>query len=185
MMQGQAAALLPMIAEVLAAAGETVQSIDLIGVTVGPGRFTGLRIALAAAHGLALASGKPAVGVSCFAAIAAAVPDSACLGRTLVVAIDSKREELFLQAGGASAMLAPAAWEAWVPPGDLLLAGDGAARLAARLGPRAALAPAPGAPDAATVARLASAGWRPGQPAPPPRPLYLRAPDTTQPKAVR
>jgi hypothetical protein len=65
-----------------------------------------------------------------------------------------------------------------------LLAGDAAPRLAAALSGRdIALADAPAIPDAVAVARLAAQEWRPGDRPPPPRPLYLRAPDTTLPRS--
>lgn len=195
MARGQAEALMPMIEAVLAEARIDLAAIDLIGVTTGPGGFTGLRIALAAAHGLALASGIPAVGVTCFAAVAAglpAEPDSEKAGPSLVVALESKRKELFLQSfaptAGAPALVAPDRWASWVPAGPLLLAGDGAPRLAQALsqapGDRPmTLAPGPGLPDAVDVARVAARSWRPGERPPPPQPLYLRAPDTTSPAA--
>lgn len=191
MERGQAAALLPMIEAVLAAAALTVPALDLIAVTVGPGAFTGLRIGIAAARGLALAGGVPAVGVTSFAAVAAAVPDAERCGRTLVVALDSKRAEIFLQAFAADgtamrggALVAPADLRAWLPPGPVLLAGDAAARTAAAAAePRLALSAAAGIPDPADVARLGAAGWQPRQPSPLPRPLYLRAPDTSLPRA--
>lgn len=189
MARGQAEALMPMIAAVLDEAGIPVEELDLIAVTLGPGAFTGLRIGLAAARGLSLASGVPALGVTSFAAVAAAVASEERAGRSLVVALESKRDELYLQAfdptGAArdeGALVAPADFAAWVPPGPLILAGDGAPRLAAALAPRRpALARGPGLADAADVARLAAAKWRPGF-APPLRPLYLRAPDTSAPR---
>jgi tRNA threonylcarbamoyladenosine biosynthesis protein TsaB len=80
-------------------------------------------------------------------------------------------------------MVPPDALAAWLPSGALLLAGDAAPRLAAALSRRdVALADAPGIPDAVAVARLAAREWRPGDRPPPPRPLYLRAPDTTMPR---
>lgn len=195
MARGQAEALMPMIEAVLAEARIDLAAIDLIGVTTGPGGFTGLRIALATAHGLALASGIPAVGVSCFAAVAAALPaepGSEKAARSLVVALESKREELFLQSfaptAGPPALVAPDRWASWVPGGPLLLAGDGAPRLIQTLalapgGRPMTLAPGPGLPDAVDVARVAALSWRPGEHPPPPQPLYLRAPDTTSPVA--
>ncbi len=72
--RGQSEVLIPMVREVLAEAGADFPSIDVFGVTVGPGAFTGLRIGLAAARGMALASGRPLVGVSTFEAVAHGVP---------------------------------------------------------------------------------------------------------------
>jgi len=192
MARGQAEQLLPMIEAVLDEAATPLAALDLIAVTVGPGAFTGLRIGIAAARGLALASGVAAIGITSFSAVAAAVPAEARAGRTLVVALDSRRAEIYLQAFGADggtrgdgALVAPADLARWVPAGPLLLAGDAAPRLAAALASRQpALFAGPGIADAAEVARLAADSWHPGLRPPPPRPLYLRAPDTTTPRAV-
>jgi len=190
MARGQSEQLLPMIAAVLAEAAVPIATLDLIAVTVGPGAFTGLRIGIAAARGLALASGVPALGITSFAAVAAQVPLETLAGRSLVVALDSRRAELYLQAFGhdgvalgEGALVSAADLARWVPAGPLLLAGDAAPALAAALAPRRPdLAPGPGIADAANVARLAAAAWYPGLRPPPPRPLYLRAPDTTAPR---
>lgn len=185
MERGQAEALMPMIAAVLAEASCELASLDLIGVTIGPGGFTGLRIALATAHGLGLASGLPVLGVTCFEAVAAALPPRPAAS-SLVVALESKREELFLQsfapAPRSPALVAPGDWAEWLPPGPLLLAGDGAKRLAAAVPDRVLeQAAGSGLPDAADVARLVAQSWRKGARPPLPQPLYLRAPDTTMP----
>jgi len=63
MVRGQSEALMPMIEATLAEAGLVWKNIDLIGVTVGPGTFTGIRIGLAAARGMALAGPLPIAGV--------------------------------------------------------------------------------------------------------------------------
>ncbi|MCB2100253.1 MAG: tRNA (adenosine(37)-N6)-threonylcarbamoyltransferase complex dimerization subunit type 1 TsaB, partial [Rhodobacterales bacterium] len=76
MARGQAEALMPMAAEVLAEAGLTATDLDGVAVTRGPGAFTGLRIGLSAARGLALAAGVPCLGVTTFQALAEAVPDA-------------------------------------------------------------------------------------------------------------
>jgi tRNA threonylcarbamoyladenosine biosynthesis protein TsaB len=190
MERGQTEALMPMIEAVLAEAELAAGELDLIAVTTGPGAFTGLRVALAAAHGLALATGCPLLGVSNFAAMAAQVPPAARDGRRLVVALESKRSELYLQSfdgdgapDGKGALVAPEAFASWVPEGPLIVAGDGAPRLAATVGSnRVQLAPGSGMTDAADVARLAAAAWRPGIRPQRPQPLYLRAPDITLPR---
>ena len=66
MAKGQAEHLMPMLEEVLAAADLTWADLDGIGVGIGPGNFTGIRISLGAARGLALGLGKPAIGVNGF-----------------------------------------------------------------------------------------------------------------------
>ncbi|WP_106745194.1 tRNA (adenosine(37)-N6)-threonylcarbamoyltransferase complex dimerization subunit type 1 TsaB [Yoonia maritima] len=66
MSKGQAEHLMPMLEEMLAAEGISWRDLDAIGVGTGPGNFTGIRIAVSAARGLALGLGKPAIGVNGF-----------------------------------------------------------------------------------------------------------------------
>ena len=91
---GQAALLAPLIQEQLRVAGLTPKDLDLIGVTNGPGSFTGIRIGLAMARGLALVLDVPLAACSTFDAVLRNVsppPD-----QTVVIAIDSRRDEIFL-----------------------------------------------------------------------------------------
>lgn len=183
MERGQAEALMPMVQAVLEEAALEVLQLDLIAVTIGPGSFTGVRTGLAAARGLALAAGRPVMGVTSFAAVAEAVR-ARTSGRPLVVALESKRQELFLRRVGPEgadegALVPTEQWRAFVPAAAVL-AGDGAVRLGAALArPRTDILSA-AAVDAAHVACLAAGRWRAGLALPAPRPLYLRAPDTTQ-----
>jgi tRNA threonylcarbamoyladenosine biosynthesis protein TsaB len=191
--RGHAELLMPMLRDVMAEAEVDFAALALIAVTIGPGSFTGIRVGLAAARGLALASGLPILGITAFEALAQAVPPAEREGRTLLVAIDSKRGDLFVQGFAdadtplsAPAAMAPEALAAGVPAGPLLLAGDGAARAGATLaaaGHAATLASQAGSPDAAAVASVALARWRQGEVPVPPLPLYLRAPDVTLPAA--
>ncbi|HLJ62563.1 MAG TPA: tRNA (adenosine(37)-N6)-threonylcarbamoyltransferase complex dimerization subunit type 1 TsaB, partial [Stellaceae bacterium] len=96
--RGHAQLLAPMIEAVMKEAGTRFSDLDLIAVTTGPGSFTGVRIGLATARGLALAADCPLVGVTSFAAIAAGIAPLADLN--LVVAVDSKRAEFYVQAFG-------------------------------------------------------------------------------------
>jgi tRNA threonylcarbamoyladenosine biosynthesis protein TsaB len=182
--RGHAQLLIPMLSDLLDEAGLAFGDIDRFAVTTGPGSFTGIRVALAAAHGLALGTGKPIIGVTVFEAMAAATADVA--GR-LLVAIDSRRAELFVQmfdAQGAAtaepAMLPPEAVAGWAGPGALTLTGDAAALVAPHLAGMIANPPEAwaGRVDPAVVARLAE-----GRPAgTPPGPFYLRAPDAVPAK---
>src|SRR6185437_6911364 len=67
MVRGHAEALMPLIARVLERARVEAHELDRIAVTVGPGSFTGLRVGIAAARGIALATGKPAIGLTTLA----------------------------------------------------------------------------------------------------------------------
>ena len=68
-MHGQAEALLPMVDACMREAGQVPAAIDLVAVTVGPGSFTGIRVGLAAARGMALATGAQLIGVTSFEAV--------------------------------------------------------------------------------------------------------------------
>ena len=72
MKRGQAEALVPMIEALLAEAGLTPRDLDAIGCGTGPGNFTGIRISVALARGMALSLGVPAIGVSQFELLAPA-----------------------------------------------------------------------------------------------------------------
>ena len=186
MPRGQAEILMPMIAEVLADAKLGADALDAVGVAVGPGSFTGLRIAIAAARGIALARGIPALGVSSFATIAAQAP----AGEPLLVALDTRRDDFYLQVfdsrrepRGEPALLSAEAAARWLPGDVTRIAGDAAARLARDIGRDLELVPGTEQARAENVARLAVAAFAPGRTYAPPRPVYLRAPDTTEPRA--
>src|SRR4051812_41731583 len=99
MERGHAEALMPLIARVMQQADLPFQALDRIGVTTGPGSFTGLRVGIAAARGIALAAGKPAFGLSTLAAFAA--PHIAADDKTAVaVAIDARHQHVYLQVFG-------------------------------------------------------------------------------------
>jgi tRNA threonylcarbamoyladenosine biosynthesis protein TsaB len=192
MLRGQAEHLVPMIARAMAAAGLGFGALDLIAVTLGPGTFTGVRIGIATAQGLALATGVPALGLGSFEAVAAAVPAALLENRALVVAIESRRDELFLQAFDSrraplcEGALVPAEhWRDVAPAGPLVLAGDGAERLRPALQDRdLATAPGTGLIDPAALARLAAALWQAGFRSERLEPHYLHAPDVTLAKAA-
>lgn len=84
--------LLPVIAKVLAAASLQIGDMDLFAVTIGPGSFTGLRIAASTVKGLALATGKPVSGVSTLEALAF---NAAPSGRTICPFLDARRNEVY------------------------------------------------------------------------------------------
>jgi len=190
MERGQSEALVPMIADVLDQAGLAVEDVGLIATTVGPGAFTGVRIGIATAQGLARARGIPVLGLTTLEAVAAANETA----EPLLVALETKRSDYYVQLFGNSGALAraPQAMEAdavrdALPDDAIAVAGDGADRLIAALGADASsLRRLRGADvaDAAVLARLAaerlSSGADPrGFPAP--KPLYLRPPDVRVP----
>lgn len=182
--RGQAEALIPLAAEVLAEAGLACSGADTIACPVGPGSFTGLRIGLAAARGLALATGKPFAGVTSFEALARAIPMEERQGKTILAAVDAKRDELFVQyldenlnALGEPFAARPEAVAESLPQGPMVVAGDGAARLKPVLAGARFLADRP--LEAAFAGLAVYERLQAGRETLPPVPLYLRAPDVT------
>ena len=191
MLRGHAEALMPMIARVIARAGLEFAALDRVAVTTGPGSFTGLRVGIAAARGIALAAGKPAVGLSTLAAFAApliAADDTL----PVVCAIDARHDHVYLQVFGPGgrtvvtprlATLREALRASAI--GAPRLIGTAAAILAAAwpAGERApSLVDARRAPDIEWVARLGAAAPETGAA---PKPLYLRAPDAQPQNAAQ
>lgn len=181
MARGHQERLAPMAAEAMAQAGVAFSRLDRVAVTVGPGSFTGLRVGLAFAKGLALALEIPCVGVGALEALAG--------GRAGFAAacVDARRDQLYFQAfADGRAVMAPDVLavetaaarlaELW-SGGPAWLAGSGAALLQGVL-PDAVLDMS-AIPDLRVVARAAAAAQAPF---PPPRPLYLRAPDARLPQ---
>ena len=187
MEHGHAQALVPMILKVMD--GRAFSALDAIGVTRGPGGFTGIRVALATARGLGLAAARPVVGVTTFAAVARGIELPAAATKLLVV-IESKRRDLYAQLFAVAgeplaepAALLPEDLPAYAGEGILALAGDAAERAAPAFGGAAQIAKGPVRPDAAAVAAIAAEILvRSGPPLAPPAALYLRAPDVTFPK---
>ena len=191
MARGQSEALMPMIAEVLAEGGCDYGDLGALAVTVGPGAFTGLRIGLAASRGLALALAVPCAGVTTLEAVAHAVPADRRADGRILVALDSKRADLYVQlfGGNLAPLTPPAALMAdalgdVAAGGPLVVAGDaaaGALEALADAGIAARGADVSGVPDAAVVGEIALARDLPpvGEA---PAPIYLRPPDAIRPK---
>lgn len=176
--RGQATILVPMVARVVAAAGLRWTEMGAIAATVGPGSFTGLRVALATAEGLSLAANLPTIPVSTFAALAAAAAGQG-LGPCLV-AIDSRRGDIYAAYDpprGMGGVYRGDELPALLPSGEapVTVIGDAAAAAAAAV-PRLVCAE-PRQPDATIVAQLAHS-----LPFGPLRPLYLRAADAVVPR---
>ena len=163
--RGHAERLAPMIADLLAEAGETAAAMDRLAVTIGPGGFTGQRVGLSLMRGMALRTPGPAapiVGVTTLQALAAGSDQSA----PHIAAIDARRGQIYAQAFNADAEpLCPpfvatpeAAAQRLADTPQLTnaeIVGTGAALLAPLL-PDARLSMAPAQCDAAIVAALAA-----------------------------
>ena len=151
MAKGQAERLAPMVSALLIEASVGWRDLSAIGVGTGPGNFTGIRIAVAFARGLALGLGIPAVGVTGFEAVAHAYPDAA---RPFTVTLPAPRGQLYVQ------RFDPMAGEA-----GLVDAG-------AVFGPVHALADLPLDHFVSAIAKVARFKSQDAQPRP--KPFYLR-----------
>ena len=96
MKRGHAEALMPLIARVMRESGIGFAALDRIAVTTGPGSFTGLRVGLSAARGIALAAGKPAVGLTTLTAYAASVVGQHG-EQPVISAIDARHDHVYFQ----------------------------------------------------------------------------------------
>jgi tRNA threonylcarbamoyl adenosine modification protein YeaZ len=150
MKRGQAERLMVLLEEVLAEGGAAWGDLDAIGVGIGPGNFTGIRIAVSAARGLALGLGVPAVGVTGFEARA---------GAGLLPAVPAPRDQVYAALPGEAPRLMPRA--------DAEAAARDAGLSLAREASPACIAEA--------IARAAAGRYR--TEAEPPAPLYLRSAD--------
>ena len=99
MERGHGTAIMPMIQKAIHESNFSLSDFTSIAVTIGPGSFTGLRIAMAAAKGLAITHTIPLIGISCFEAVAQRVnqADRALPYDLLLIALNSKREDLYLE----------------------------------------------------------------------------------------
>jgi tRNA threonylcarbamoyladenosine biosynthesis protein TsaB len=174
--RGHQERLAPMTRDLMARTGVQFAGLDRIGVTVGPGSFTGLRVGLAFAKGLAFALGRPCVGVGTLEALAAGLEG----GGPCAAVIDAGRGRVYVQLFDGEASLsgpdilpletAAARLVEVFAASEVTLTGPGADLLVAAL-PGGSVHAQP-APDPRAVARRAASA-----PSAPPRPLYLRPPD--------
>jgi tRNA threonylcarbamoyladenosine biosynthesis protein TsaB len=199
---GQAEALLPLVDRAMREAGQEPSGLEIVAVTLGPGSFTGIRVGLAAARGIVLATGARLIGVTSFAAVAAEVAaevarSTRSTGHCLLIALESRREDLYVQffdpAGeplGGPAVVMPFALgdatDAAVGTTPLLIAGDAAQRAGAALAPRRDTSILEdSAPGAIGTLRAGLRSLRLGTVENAPRPLYLRPPSVTLPDGLR
>ena len=170
MARGQAERLIPLAEDLLAGQNLHWRDLDALAVGVGPGNFTGIRIAVSAVRGLALALNIPVHGVTTFEALAHDINTPA------LVLLDARRDRVYAAGQGGldiKPMLMPVAdLDSLEPPPDTIIMGFDASAQARRLGR------VPGSetqdPTARAIALAAA-----GRPIPdrPPAPFYLRQPD--------
>ena len=160
MEKGQAERLMPLLEELLAEAGLGWSDLTRIGVGTGPGNFTGVRLSVAAARGLALGLNIPAIGVTRLEALAHGLP------RPLLVAEDARRNEVYALGFDLAEMKQPCILSRDALPKAPHVTGSGFAE---------GLAPA--MPLAEAIARIAATR----APGPRPAPFYLRGADAAPP----
>ncbi|MGB3830421.1 MAG: tRNA (adenosine(37)-N6)-threonylcarbamoyltransferase complex dimerization subunit type 1 TsaB [Mesorhizobium sp.] len=176
--KGHAEHLMGVIAQALQQAGKDYAGLDAVAVSTGPGSFTGVRVAVATARGLALALKVPAIGVTTLQALAAEAAD-AFPHRAVLAALDAGRGEIHaalydgegqLRYGPAVTTLEQAT--AMAKETSPVLAGTAAALISQAAGRAFDIGAAAATADIATYARLAAKGAG-GEPSP----VYLREAD--------
>ena len=196
MERGHAEALLPLIERVMAQVEGGFSSLDRIAVTVGPGSFTGIRVAISAARGFGVALDIPVMGVSTLAAFAAPLvlgPKPASPKPSIIVsAIDARHGQVYLQACSQTGaiLMAPTVLPVAeaiekLPPGPLRITGPAAPLLAIAAWSSHRAAEVEGEIVATPILYVARLGMIADPAAAPPRPLYIKAPDVKPPSPFR
>lgn len=185
MERGHAEALMPLVERVMKHVEGGFGSLGRVAVTVGPGSYTGLRVGVSAARAIAFAVGIPAVGVTTVAACAAPLIGREP-GRVVAAALDARHGQVWFQAltsgGKPLVSLRQVSYRdaaRAIGAGPVSLVGSSALAVANEawaIGLDALVIDAARAPDIAWVARLGLIADPDGAP---PRPLYLKAPETT------
>ena len=176
MVKGQAERLFGMLDELMSDVDVVWKDLTRIGVGVGPGNFTGIRISVAAARGLALSLEIPAIGVSTFAAIALDLP------RPVVACVDARAGRMYVQSFTRDAAQGALIADVDAIPAHLFakgqhVVGHHARELVEQHGGEFC---APKHPLAVAIAKIAAASD--ARHAPRPAPLYVRAPDAAPPR---
>lgn len=191
MTRGHAEALMPLVARVMRASGLAFPDLDRIVVTTGPGSFTGLRVGIAAARGLGVATARPVLGISTLSAYAAPYL-GADAASPVIAAVDARHAHVYLQVfapGGRTLVAARLA-----PLSDALRAasetascivGSAAKTIADALPDTAPMPVTVDARDAPDVAWIAQLGAIAVEAQAPPKPQYLRAPDAQPQNAAQ
>jgi len=160
MNKGQAERLFPLLEELFRESNYAWSDLTAIGVGTGPGNFTGIRISVSAARGLALSLKIPAVGVSSFEAQAVG------LSRSVTSIIDARRDQVYLQILTDKTASQP----------ELISHDDAQMRTKGQttIGPSSTV-------NAVAIAQIAADRYLDGD-LKRPAPLYVRAPDASPPR---
>ncbi len=160
----QSRTLVPMIEEVLEAAGKTYADCDAVACALGPGGFTSVRVGVTTARSIAMVAAKPLIGVGSLDVIAAA---SGVAGDVVAV-IDAHRGQFYAQRFRVGGVPVPMSQPLLVEESALKALAHGARR-------------AQDGFTAEDVARLAAIYWAQGKRAFPTDPVYIREPDAKLP----
>ncbi|MFN3847619.1 MAG: tRNA (adenosine(37)-N6)-threonylcarbamoyltransferase complex dimerization subunit type 1 TsaB, partial [Paracoccaceae bacterium] len=166
MAKGQAERLFPLLEDLLIETGISWKDLSAIGVGTGPGNFTGVRISVAAARGLALSLGIPAIGVTRMEAVAHGLP------RPVTVVEDARRGEVYVQRFNSTG------------PDPAFIASSDVLKIEGAVigsGVRSDSHSTAVAPFALTEAIALIAATRLGTACPRPAPFYLRGADAAPP----
>jgi len=185
MVRGHAEALMPMVVEVMEEAGLDFPALDTIAATVGPGSFTGVRIAIAAARGFSLVTHSKLYGTDSLTVMArSAFVAGVIAPGPFAVAVDARRGMLYLGLYDGAArkregplLIAPGDAVSLLPSDLHVAVGSGAtllAEAAVRAGRKLDAVLPELQPSAAALAEIA---FESGETVPVLRPLYLRPPD--------
>ncbi len=184
--RGHAEAIVPMIADIMKEAGVGFEDLDKLAVSTGPGTFTGVRVGIATARGLALATGLPLIGQSGLVVMAQQVVSARSKGETsdILIAADARRGQIYwaLFDHTGRRRTEPAANTvseivAALPQNEIAVAGSGAqlvVETSENMAREVTVACPNLLPDAAALAKMAES-LRPDDL--PVTPLYLRRPD--------
>ena len=185
--RGHAEALLPLIEQVLFEAKLRYQDLDLLAVTVGPGAFTGIRIGLATARSLALATKLPLIGITNFDALVGAIHKSKIAGHNVIVILETKRSDFYvciyddnLHVLTEPKVINGTELETLLPKGRILAVGDGVDRALPFIKSGVADITMPNSEthvDPVIVAKLAADIFAGGVPDEKPVPFYLKPPN--------
>lgn len=196
MKRGQAERLVPLLQEMLAQEGAVWEEIDAVGVGIGPGNFTGIRIGVSTARGLALSLGVPAMGVTSFEVMRgpAATPGP----QHQIVTLAGPRSTFYLQRfEDGAAKGAPETYDSTSPHWlELEITAPAGTELLGPFAEHLMLALGKGAPDlnpwndgdidwqrgAEIIAHCAAERLAAGPPFDRPAPLYVRPPDAAPPR---
>ena len=188
--RGHAEKLMAMIEAATARAGVQLAEIDAFAASIGPGSFTGIRVGVAAVRGFAVATGRPALGVSSLEAIAHRARAEA-RGRPLMTVLDARKDEVY--AGlfdgdgmpiGEAMVISAVDAAARAAAAGVVLAGPGSTLVASHMDD-ASILPLPNGRDVEAIATIAAGRLVRGEIGAAPAPLYVRPPDAKPQGHVR